>query len=337
LFSIFQSETLSEVALKEVKKIMSKKKNNSLNNPHDLLVKATLSNPKAIQEFAKAHFPADALKRIDLPSLRLTNKSYVTEELKEFHNDLVFSFTIDNQPGYAFCLLEHQSSPDFLMALRFIKYNLALLEDYLKGKDQTTPWPILLNICLYHNPNEKPYPYSTSVYDHFIAPDMAESLGIFTKFHLGDLNTIPDKTLATHGSINLMEKLLKYSRHRDAFNILAQELEKSKSWLLLQGNYWKTILVYSSHVIGRKGNSEKKLVNLFKDVLSKNENEIMRTIAQTIEERGEKRGIQKGIQKGIQVKAIEIAKSMLKKELAISLIQEVTGLSKQTIEKLKQE
>lgn len=69
---------------------MPKKRKNDLQNPHDLLVKATLSHPDAIQEFAKAYFPANILERVNLPSLKLTNKSYVTEELREFHTDLVF-------------------------------------------------------------------------------------------------------------------------------------------------------------------------------------------------------------------------------------------------------
>jgi predicted transposase/invertase (TIGR01784 family) len=148
-----------------------------------------------------------------------------------------------------------------------------------------------------------------------------------------NLKSISNQTLESHGSINLMEKLLKYSRHRDAFNVLVEELERSKGWLLLQGNYWKTILIYATHVIGKKGNSEKKLVNLFKDTLSKNEEEIMTTIAQTIERRGEKRGEKKGIQKN----KLAIAKNMLKKGYDIKSIQEITELSKETIEKLQKE
>src|SRR5690349_21443166 len=105
--------------IKKEEKEGGKKQDNFISNPHDLLVKATLSDPKAMQEFAIAHFPATTLKGIDLNSLHLTNKSYVVEELKEFHTDLVFAFTIDNQPGYAYCVLEHQSSPDVLMPLRF--------------------------------------------------------------------------------------------------------------------------------------------------------------------------------------------------------------------------
>lgn len=309
---------------------MGDQNNNHIKKTHDLLVKASLSSPGAVEEFAKAYFPHEVLKRIDLRSLKLTNKSYVTEELKEFYNDLVFSFTIEDQPGYAYMLFEDQSTADFRMPLRFIQYNLALLEEYLKGKDQTARWPIIVNICLYHNADEKPYPYSTSVYDQFTNPYRAEKLGMFTRFHLVDLNNIPDKTLEEHGSTGLMAKLLKYSRRRDAFKVLAEELERSKEMVLIQGDYWKTILIYALHVIERKGNSEEKIVTLFREVLSKNQEEIMTTIAQVIEKRGE----QRGMERGMQARNLAIAKNMLKLSLDVKLIQEATGLSKQTIEDL---
>jgi predicted transposase/invertase (TIGR01784 family) len=317
---------------------LTRKEENLIKNPHDLLVKATLSDPLAMQEFAKAHFPADTLKRIDSNSLHLTNKSYVADELKEFHTDLVFAFTIENQPGYAYCILEHQSSPDALMPLRFIKYTVALLEDHLKNEDnKNKPWPTILTICLYHHPDEKPYPYSTSVYDCFVDPHMAEKLGIFTKFKLSDLNITSDKTLGSHGSIGLMERLLKYSRHRDAYNQLEQLLEENKERIILRGDYWKVLLIYSVQVIGKvlgkRDISEKEIVTLFKEKLSVNDQEAMITIGQTIEKRGEKRGMQKGMQK--EKKAI--AKSMLKKGTDINFIQEVTGLSKETIRELKTE
>jgi hypothetical protein len=62
---------------------------------------------------------------------------------------------------------------------------------------------------------------TTSVYDCFEVPDIAETLGIFTRFKLSDLNSTSDKILDSRGSIGLMERLLKYSRHRDAFNQLS--------------------------------------------------------------------------------------------------------------------
>lgn len=299
---------------------------------HDHFVKASLMQPGAVQEFASLYFPKEILRKMDISSLQLTSKSYVTQELKELHNDLVFSFKVQEQDGYAFFLLEHQSTPDRLMPLRFIKYNLALIEDYLKENKKGT-LPLIVNICLYHNPDEKPYPYSNSVYDLFENSLIAENLGIFSKFHLVDLNTIPDKILEEHKHIHLMEKLLKYSRHRDAFNLLKEELERADIHVLLEGEYWKTVLIYFAHVIGSEGNSEEKVVTLFKEVLSKDKEEIMTTIAQVIE----KRGMEKGIQQGMQARELAIAKNMLKLNLDVKLIQEATGLSEEIIENLKQE
>jgi predicted transposase/invertase (TIGR01784 family) len=46
-------------------------------------------------------------------------------------------------------------------------------------------------------------------------------------------------------------------------------------------------------------------------------------------------GIEQGMQKGIQCRNLEIAKNMLKKGLDTELIQEVTNLSRETIEALK--
>jgi predicted transposase/invertase (TIGR01784 family) len=48
-------------------------------------------------------------------------------------------------------------------------------------------------------------------------------------------------------------------------------------------------------------------------------------------------GMEKGIEKGIETKAIDIARSMLKKGFEIKVIKELTGLSKEAIEKCKQD
>jgi predicted transposase/invertase (TIGR01784 family) len=317
----------------------NKKKHINLNNPHDLLVKASLSKAGAIQEFAKAYFPADVLKEIDLVSLHLTGNSYVTDELKQLHTDLVFSFKMRGKRGYAYTILEHQSTPDRLMPLRFVKYNLALLEEVMKGKDEKEPLPLIVNICLYHYKNDKPYPYSTSVYDLFRDSYLAEKLGIFTKFHLVDLNSIPNKILEGHKQIHLMEKLLKYSRHRDAFNVLKEELAIADIDMLLEGDYWKVLVIYTSQVIGKmEGISEEEFVSLFKEKLNKTEEEIMQTIAQSITQAyAEKYLAPKYIQEGMQAGKLTIAKNLLRLNLDVKLIQEATGLTQEIIEALRQE
>ncbi len=55
------------------------------------------------------------------------------------------------------------------------------------------------------------------------------------------------------------------------------------------------------------------------------------------EARGESRGIKKGIEKGKEENKIEIAKKLLGMKLAVNDIVEATGLSKDKVEKLKEE
>ena len=203
-------------------KIMANNSHNDnsidLTRPHDLLVEATLSNPQALQDFANIYLPKQVLEKMDTNSLELTNKSYVSADMKEFHDDVVFAFTLKEHTGYAFCIIEHPSTPDRMLPLRFIQYQINLIEDYLKEKPEGTKWPIIIPICPYHNPDGKCYPYETRTYDCFLNPDLAADIGIFTNIHLQDYNKMPDTEIEKHKIIRLIEKLLKYSRHPDAFN-----------------------------------------------------------------------------------------------------------------------
>ena len=51
--------------------------------------------------------------------------------------------------------------------------------------------------------------------------------------------------------------------------------------------------------------------------------------------KGLKEGLEKGLERGTEQSKKEIAKNMLKKDLDISLISEVTGLSNEQINNLK--
>ena len=149
------------------------------------------------------------------------------------------------------------------MPLRFIKANVELIEDYMKGEKARTPWPIIVNLCLYHGKKGKPYPYSVQVYDYFADPELAQALAMFTRFHLLDMTLAADKTLAGHGSVAWMEKLMKYSRDRALFKVLSQELASVRDWLLGVGmrvhpigfDYWETVLLYTSSVLNPKHHS----------------------------------------------------------------------------------
>ncbi|OJW72255.1 MAG: hypothetical protein BGO68_05930 [Candidatus Amoebophilus sp. 36-38] len=221
------------------------------------------------------------------------------------------------------------------MPVRFLEYNTHLIKQYLKGKSSETHLPFILNLCLFHYKINEPYPYPTHLYDCCPNPYLAKELGMVTKFYLTNLSTTLDSSLESYGTVGLNGKLFKYSREKELFEVLGEELKRCRKWILgeemstppLGADYWESILCYASNVLNPAYHSEEDLVNLFKEKLFISKEEIMRTIAHQIEKRGEKRGM--------ETKAIAIAKNMLKRGYNTKSIQEITELPKGTIENLK--
>ena len=264
-----------------------------VSNPHDLLVKLTLRRPKAMREFIMTYVAPALKKRIDPDTISLPTTTYVSDRLKEILQDLIFTCQIDNKITYCYILLEHQSTPDWLLPLRFIKANIGIIEEYLQNKKDDTPWPIIYNICLYHSPKQKPYPYSAKVYDYFQDRHLAKTLDAFSKFDMVNLGQKEDKWLDKHEYIGLMEKLLKYSRDEKFFEVLSKELDRVGDQLFGVGkdahplgkDYWQVVLVYAISMIDAHCNSEQEVVNLFIEKLTKPKGEVMGTIYQQIEQR----------------------------------------------------
>jgi len=158
----------------------------------------SIGNPVGAKAFIQHHLPKDIVAKIDLNSLRISNKTYVTPELKGLEDDLVFECKINQQPGYIYTIVEHQSTPDYLLPLRLIGYNITLIREFLQGKPEKTSWPIIINMCLYHG-EEKPYPYSTDIYDYFVDPELAKNLKTLTECFLVDLTVMSDKEIEDSG------------------------------------------------------------------------------------------------------------------------------------------
>jgi predicted transposase/invertase (TIGR01784 family) len=300
-----------------------------IQNLHDLFLKATLSSPQAIQDFFQAYFPIQLRKYVDFSSIRLARESHILPSLKQLENDLIFTCQIGG--NLAILLVEHQSTADWRMPLRFLKYDAAILDEYMKDKPAGTPWPLILNFCIYHDTLNKPYPYATNSYDCFPNAHLAQEMDILVRFNLLNLSTSQDASLESHGTFSLLEKLFKYRKEKDLFQIAEYELERCRDWILgsnmpvipLGADYWQSIFYYLSNVLDPDHVSEEDLVSLFEDKLFINKEDIMRTIAQQIEKRGEEK------------KAMEVAKIMLTKGLATDFIQEVTKLPKQALDQLR--
>ena len=310
----------------------------SLSKPFDLLFKHTMGSDVAIKDFLRSHLP-QVYARIDLASIQPTKHSYVPHELSELYSDLVCRCTLDGKEAFLFFLVEHQSRESWLLPLRFIKYKTSFLEDFLRGKPPGTPWPIVVCACFYHG-ERSPYPYSTQVHDYFTDPALSQELGSFEKFHLIDLTVMEPEAIKQHGSLALMEQVLKYSKYRDFAQYISSLLTEYKDTLMslespLGSDYWYAIYLVTKKLFKQQGHPEEAAADLFAKTLhlSKTKEEIM-NVTQAIRQEG----MQQGMQQGAHTKAWEIAKHLLSTlHLDIQAVQEATGLSQEELTKLQEE
>jgi predicted transposase/invertase (TIGR01784 family) len=166
-----------------------------ISQPHDGFVRRSLSNIQIARDILTSHIQPAIAKRINWDTLQITNKSFVNEELTQFHSDIVYRCELNSKEAYIYLLLEHQSTPDKLLPFRMLTYNVALMEQHLsQGHKQL---PMIINLCLYAG-IQSPYPYPTDIYDCFEDANLARE-EMSKPFNLIDLTVLSDQELLQDG------------------------------------------------------------------------------------------------------------------------------------------
>ena len=101
--------------------------------PHDSAYKQFFSNPEMVESLLRDFVSADFIADLDFSTLERCSGSYVTDDLRERHDDIVWR--VGWKKGswcYVALLLEFQSTPDHWMALRTLSYATLLLLDLVK-------------------------------------------------------------------------------------------------------------------------------------------------------------------------------------------------------------
>ena len=231
-------------------------------------------------------------------------------------------------------LVEHQRNPSRLLPLHFIKYQAALIENFLQGKPKATPWPLIFCACFYHGARS-PYPYSNNTYDYFADTELAKDMNTILQFWMIDLTLLDDTTIQQHGSLALMEKIFKYSSKRKDFYYLIPELLKENKALLdrsdnnpLGPEYWHGVYLVVNRAFQQQGYGKEAAAELFSELINIPKNEIM-TVTQAIRH--------EGMQQGMQQEKIYIAKNMFSRGFTPNLIQELSGISAEELRQLEKE
>lgn len=121
-------------------------------NDHDTGYKLLFAAPEMVRDLLRGFAPQEWVKSADFTSLRRVNGSYVSDDLRMRHDDMVWKIRLRDEWLYVYLLLEFQSVPDRWMALRMHVYVGLLYQDLVARKElgPDGKLPPVLPIVLYN-------------------------------------------------------------------------------------------------------------------------------------------------------------------------------------------
>jgi len=118
----------------------------------DNTYKTLFSYPRMVSDLLTGFVREDWVRELDLSTLEKVNASYVADEVRERHDDLVWRVRWGEEWLYVYLLLEFQSTVDPYMAVRMPAYVSLLYQDLIRQEKLTESGslPPVLPVVLYN-------------------------------------------------------------------------------------------------------------------------------------------------------------------------------------------
>jgi predicted transposase/invertase (TIGR01784 family) len=255
-----------------------------------------MTEPKVIREFFEQNLPSNIKSVVDFTTIQPQKESYVDDKLRLQITDMLYSAEFNNKPGYLYLLVEHQSTPDKLMAFRVLKYMISIMEHHIH-KTGTDRLPIVYPIIFYTG--SKNYNHSTNLFDLFGNKELAQDI-LWQPYRLIDLSKIPDEKLKEFLRYGVIARTMKHIYQKDFLPALKNIIGDLKA---IEGlgemNYIYTILSYI--IEAGEIPDRKEFIKTIKTGLMTVDEEKVMTLAEQFRQEGRQEGLQEGKQEGLKL------------------------------------
>lgn len=319
----------------------------------DLGYKDLFSNKEMVKDLLTGFVKEEWIEELDFSRMDRVSGTYVSDDLRERHDDMVWKIGFRDRWLYIYILLEFQTTVDYWMGVRLLTYIGLLYQDLIKtgAIDKKEGLPPVLPLVLYSGKRRWTAPISLDK----LFTKIPLGLDVYQpsfRYFLMDEGRYDDKDLDMPK--NLVAALIRMG-NSPSINDLRTVIGELVDWLKLPEHkrIQRSFIVFLKKGLLSKRMPGKDLSDC-EDLL-----EVDTMLAEKVKDwtrAWEKEGLRKGIRRGRRVGVeqgrqeglvkgreegrekglIQTAIKMLDKNMDLAIISELTGLSMEKVKEISQ-
>ena len=136
--------------------------------------KRLFSHPRMVADLIRGFLDPDLAHDCDFTTLTRCNGSYVTDDLREREDDIIWKVSYGERTLILYLLIEFQSQPDSAMPVRVMSYMALLWQDLIRTKviNPAVQIPAIIPIVLYNG--KQPWTVPGDIRDIIAAPEQVK-------------------------------------------------------------------------------------------------------------------------------------------------------------------
>lgn len=269
-------------------------------NYHDAFFREVMSTSANAVSELRTVLPEAVTACVDWGCLELQSTSFVTSELRPRYGDLLFRTRVRDRPAYIYVLIEHQSRPDPLMALRLLEYMIQVWNHHIGHNPATGTLPAVIPLVVYQSPSGRRWTAPLDIAELIdlddatraavgpYIPRMRYALDNITRI---DLGVLAKRELTSHARTTLA--LMKTAPGNPDLTPVLKMLRDDFRAMLAGPNGVRDLRLAFTYIM-RVGETDPAEIEEFADELGPDAKEAFMTTAERLTAQAEARGEARG-------------------------------------------
>ena len=317
----------------------------AMKDTYDRGYKSLFSHVELLKELLESFVSEPWVQDVNYNSAELVNTSFISPHYRKTESDLIWKLPL--QQGtvlYIYILLEFQSTVDYLMSFRLLRYIVDFYSSLLKSSPDLKRFPPVFPLVLYNG--EGQWTASLSFSELVEKAGSSRYIPAFTYYKVA-VNEIPREELVNIKNLVSTLFLIETLNPEDlasTISRLVSILEKEQSELIKEITRWLYQILgnRAPELITEATAQLTEVPGMLEANIERWKEEIYQQGLQQGLQQGVKRGVKKGVQQGLQQgiqqgtkqALLETARKLKARGVTIEEIIDITGLSRAEIEDL---